>query len=274
MLLRRLLLSTAVVVVATTAGAGCAEPYYDDNLGVSGVATQEGALAGTFAIESLATDQAEVPIFGKIDTGGVTFALIKREWRADEPSLYDETITVCDVENFETAGLTTVNTRGTINGIPPSKTVLEVDHATGAFVREPYREFWAVRGLDNDRRFPTDVNDDVFYDSDNDGNPGATVETSGLVSGEVYVAQRKTVAHEGVVRGEDNSFGLARVKKEGIVLDASNDTLKTESPRTPHPDPKRSWWFELRLDDDGSCSDVRLARDNEDLPLRAPFKID
>ncbi|HEY1098965.1 MAG TPA: hypothetical protein VGF99_08550 [Myxococcota bacterium] len=266
------LCTPAVAVVAAFVAGACAEPYYDSDIGVEGVAVDEGSLAGTFAVESLATDQAEVPVFGKIDTGGVTFTLVQRTWRADEPAIYDEVITVCDVENFETAGLTTVNSRGAIDAIPAIASSLEVDHAAGSFLRHTFREFWAVRNLDDDDAFPTDVDDPVFYDSDDDGNPGATVVASGLASGEVYVAQRKTVDHKGVVRGPDESFGLAKVKKEGIVLDATSDTLKTESPRTPHPDPKRSWWYELRLPDDGDCSAVRAARDNEDLPLGAPFE--
>lgn len=265
----RLQLLSSVVVVAT--GAGCAEPYYDDEIGVQGVATEEGSLVGTFAIESLATDQAEVPIFGRIDTGGVTYALITRTWRQEEPSTYDESIKVCDVINFETAGLTTVNTADTIAGIPDATTTLTVDHATGAFVRAPYREFWAVRDLADDDELPTDLDSPVFYDMDGDGNPGTTVVASGLQSGEVYVAQRKTVDHRGVVQGPDKSLGLAKVKKEGIVLDASNDLLKTESPRTPHPDPKRSWWFELRIDDGADCGEVIAAAEDERLPLRAPF---
>ena len=275
MSIRVQVLSSVVVVVVglipAGAGAGCAEPYYDDNIGVEGVPTQEGSLAGTFAIESLATDQADVPIFGRIDTGGVTYALITRTWREEEPSTYDETIKVCDVLNFETAGLTTVNTPDTIAGIPEATTTLTVEHATGAFVRTPFREFWAVRDLDNDDDFPTDIDSPVFYDMDDDNNPGTTVVASGLQSGEVYVAQRKTVDHQGVVRSADNSFGLAKVKKEGIVLDASNDLLKTESPRTPHPDPKRSWWFEIRLDDDDDCGAVMAAVADETLPLRSPI---
>ncbi len=258
-------------VVVASAGLGCAEPYYDSNIGVEGVATEEGALAGTFAIESVATDQAEVPIFGRIDTGGVTYALITRTWRADEPSSYDETIKVCDVINFDTAGLTTVNTPATIAAIPPATSTLTVDHAAGSFVRTPFREFWAVRDLADDEAVPTDVDSPVFYDADDDDNPGTTVTASGLQSGEVYVAQRKTVDHRGVVRGADESFGLAKVKKEGIVLDANNDLLKTESPRTPHPDPRRSWWMEIRLNDGDDCAAVNDAVDNEDLPIRSPL---
>ncbi len=263
MLMRHLI---PVVVLAV----GCVEPYYDDTIGKDGVPTDVGALAGTFALKSQALDQADT-VLGKVDTGGVTFGLVIRTHREDDPNFYDEQIKVCDVQNFETAGLTTVNTPATLANIPVSSAVLEVDHASGFFSRHAYREFWAVRDLADDAPFPTDKDSPVFYDMDDDGNPGTTVETSGLIIGEVYVAQRKIVAQEGVVQGEDTSLGLARVTKEGTVLAANNDFLLNEAPRVPHPDPKASWFFELRLDDAASCDAVTTARDAQLLPRLRPF---
>jgi hypothetical protein len=261
----------AAVACCCVAATSCVEPIYDDTIGREGVPTEPGSLAGMFAMESTAIDKANAPVFGKVDAGSVSYALVQRRWRSDEPNLYDEDITVCDVVNFEVAGITTVNTPDTIAGIPTSQAVLTVEHETGSFVRGTYREFWAVEGLSNDDAFPSDVDADVFYDADADGHPGTTVTASGLVSGDVYVAQRKTVDHHGVVQGTDSSLGLAYVTKEGIVLGATSDLLKTESPRTPHPDPKQSWWFDLRLDDGASCDDVLAARDDERLPRIRPF---
>jgi hypothetical protein len=164
-----------------------------------------------------------------------------------------------------------VNSRATIDNIPVGSTVLDVDHATGAFTRTPFKEYWAVQNLADDDAFPTDKESDVFYDMDGDGNPGTTLATSGLVDGEVYVAQRKTIDQTGVVQGEALNFGLSRVKKEGTVLGASNDLLLNETERVPHPNPKQSWWMEIRVDDDASCDAVRDARDSDALPISRPF---
>jgi hypothetical protein len=275
MLVRLLVLSHA-----SCALLACAEPHYDDEIGVEGVVTDRGSLTGTFALKSQALDQANT-ILGPVDTGGVTYSLVVRTLSAEVStgleggvagaSLYDERIEVCDVENFETAGLTTVNTPDTVAAIPEVLAVLEVDHGTGFFLRHTYREYWAVQGLDEDDPLPTDKTSSVFYDMDADGNPGTTLTTSGLVDGEVYVAQRKTVDQEGVVQGTDESLGLSRVKKEGTVLGASNDLLLNETERVPHPDPKASWFFEVRLDDGAGCDAVVAAKINEDLPRRRPF---
>jgi hypothetical protein len=138
-------------------------------------------------------------------------------------------------------------------------------------VRASFREYWAIRGLRDDDPLPANTNAAVYVDADDDDKPGITVRTSGLVTGEVYVAQRKTVSTSGVVRGPDSSFGLLQAKKEGIVLGASNDLLLSEADRGPHPDPKESWWVDVRLDDGASCDDVEAAIDDDTIPRRRPF---
>jgi hypothetical protein len=265
--------SALVVVLVSLALApslACPEPFYDDTIGVAGVPTEPGSLAGTFGLQSQAMDQAQTAL-GPIETGGITWSLVERTARDDDNAVYDERIRVCDVENFETAGLTTTIPRATLDAIPIGLSSLHIDHASGAYVRSAYREYWAVRDLDDEAPFPTDKSSPVFYDMDEDGEPGTTLLTSGLVVGEVYVAQRKTVEQEGVVRGLDLSFGLSKVKKEGLVLAATNDLLLTESPREPHKNPKNSWFAEVRLDDGAGCEAVLEARDTEVLPLRRPF---
>lgn len=259
-----------VVGLGLSATTACPEPFYDDTIGVAGVATEPGSLAGTFGLQSQAMDQVHT-VLGLIETGGITWSLVERTAHTDDPSTYDETIRVCDVHNFEVAGLTTTIPRATLDALPPSSASVVIDHGSGAYRRNAYREYWAVHDLDDDAAFPTDTASPVFYDMDADGHPGTTLVTSGLVEGEVYVAQRKTVVQDGVVQGVDLSFGLSRVKKEGIVLAATNDLLLTESPREPHKNPKNSWFAEIRLDDGAGCDAVLNARDAADLPLRRPF---
>jgi hypothetical protein len=269
--------STRVAALTLASGlalavVGCAEPYYDDALGLDGVPVDDGSLAGTFGLQSTAVDQADVPVFGKIDTGGITASLVQRTWRgAADGDVYDEVITVCGVENFETAGVLTTVPDKAVRAIPQSAAVLHVDHDTGAYLRDTYREYWAVRDLDDDDPLPEDKSSDVFYDMDDDGHPGATVLATGLAEGEVYVAQRKTIDQKGIVRSEDGSLGLSHVTKEGVVLDATSDLLKTESARTPHPDPKQSWFIDVRLDDDAGCDDVLAAQASGALPRQSPI---
>ena len=100
---------SALLLVLSGAGlvAACAEPFYDDDIGVEGVAVDEGSLAGVFAVKGTAVDQADT-VLGKVDTGGITFYLSTRTYNA-ETRVYDEVLKDCAVENFETAGLQTTN---------------------------------------------------------------------------------------------------------------------------------------------------------------------
>ena len=76
---------------------------------------------------------------------------------------------------------------------------------------------------------PTDGTDPRIIDMDADGKPGATLLASGIATGEIYFAQRKTLSLTGVVRGADESFGLLTHKKEQLVIDATSELLKGEA---------------------------------------------
>lgn len=250
------------------AASACVEPVYDDRLGVSGVPTEEGALAGTFGLASTAADLAEVPLLGEQVGGGMTFALVERSW---DGAGYLQTNTLCRVINYEVAGLASAVSEQTVATIPPITVAITVDHAAGAVATERFFELWAVQGLSPDDEMPSAPDDARFYDMDGDGNPGATMTTSGLVTGEVYFAQRKALAFEGVVRGPDEAFGLLTHKKEPTVIDATDELLKTQTARAQHPDPKQSWWHEVRLADSAGCAELTAAVDDGSWSLLRPF---
>ncbi|MBI1948790.1 MAG: hypothetical protein HYS27_24095 [Deltaproteobacteria bacterium] len=260
------------VLLVAIASSACVEPVYDDRLGVAGVPTDEGALAGTFGLASTAADLAEVPLLGEQVGGGMTFALVTRAW---DGAGYAQTNTICRVINYDVAGLSSAVSEDTVHTIPQVPVVITIDHASGAVATERFFELWAVRGLSPDEDMPTAPDDarfsTYFYDMDGDGNPGATMTTSGLVSGEVYFAQRKGLAFTGVVRGPDESFGLLEHKKEATVIDATDDLLKTQTVRAQHPDPKQSWWHEVRLADSAGCADLTAAVDDGTFSLLRPF---
>jgi hypothetical protein len=247
----------------------CPEPVYDDRIGLTGVSTPAGSFAGSFALKAVLTDQADTAI-GTIATGGMTFYLVTMT-TTDVDGRYRAEYDVCDVVNFETAGITTVVPPATLDAIPNFSADVIIDHGTGALELSTYREHWAVADLADSDDLPTDAADPRFYDMEGDGNPGATLTASGLVAGEVYVAQRKTVSASGVITDADGGAGLCTHRKEGLVLDATSNLLKTETPRRPHADPKRSWFSLVRLSESATCADVITARDDERLPQFAPF---
>ena len=108
--------------------------------------------------------------------------------------------------------------------------------------------------------------------TDEDGKPGITMHAHGFVNGDVYAVQRKVVSLNGVVLGTDESAGLAVVKKENIVLEASSDRLNDNTDRTkPDPDPWGSWYSDVRLPEGADCDEVLRARGDGRLPMNRPW---
>ena len=256
------------VLLFGLAVSSCVAPVYDDRLGVSGVATSEGALAGRFGLVSSSADLAQVPLLGEQVGGGMTMVLVERSF---DGSAYTQRNSICRVINYEVAGLASALSEDTARAVPVVSPRIAVDHASGAVTTDTFYEMWAVQDLTPDDAMPTDASDARFYDMDDDGKPGATMTTSGLVTGEVYFAQRKALSFEGVVRGPDELFGLLTHKKEATVIGATDELLRTQTVRAQHPDPKLSWWHELRLADDASCDDLTAAVDDGGFSLLRPF---
>ena len=254
--------------LAVAAASSCARPAFDDRIGVAGVPTEEGALAGTFGLVSTCADLANVPILGEQVGGGMTFTLVERSW---DGAAYQQTNTVCRVDNFEVAGLASAIRRATARSVPPFSVTAAVDHAAGAISTERYFELWAVRDLSPDDPMPTARDDARFFDMEDDGNPGATVSTSGIVNGELYFAQRKVLAQEGVVRGPEELLGLIEHKKEATVIAATDELLLSQTERAQHPDPLLSWWHEVRLAQGASCEDLEAAVEDGSVSMLRPF---
>jgi hypothetical protein len=248
----RVLVLVALVALTT---AACAQPKYDADLGVSGVPVDDGALAGTFARASQAADIAHVPALGDKAAGGQTFALVVRTW---DGAKYAEVVRDCAVVDFDVAGVHTEVSAHTARSVPPYDVALDVDHAAGSIASNTFREEWGLRDVPDGSALPTSASDPHVVDMDGDGHPGATIIASGLADGDVFVVQRKTLSFTGVARSKDEAFGLLTHEKEGVILDATNPLLKSSAPRSPDPDPKQSWWHDVRVTGGATCDDVKF----------------
>jgi hypothetical protein len=257
----------ASIATAVALASACIAPAYNSDIGVEGVATPEGSLEGTFALITQLSDEAETPL-GKQLGGGQSTYLAKRTH--DGGGEYTVSLDPCRVVNFETAGVASAISADTTAAIPKVTAKMHVDHAAGAIETDTFREVWGVQDLGSSDELPSEPGDDRIYDMEDDGHPGATLMTSGVVNGELYFVQRKSVSMDGVVTGEDETLGLNKHVKESYIIDATDDLLLSKTERHQHPDPKESWFHEVRLADDAGCGDARDALEDRDLHLR-PF---
>jgi hypothetical protein len=267
------LIAAIGALVLSPAVAGCDDPVFNADIGITGVATDDASFAGAFAWSAVLADEADT-VLGKVTTGGQTFYLADLSPRADSEdgaSVYDTNLIVCDVVNFSVAGIDTRASQATIDAIPDVPAVVRIAHGSGVVSIDTFYEHWAVKDLPVTEPLPEAVDDAHFYDMDEDGKPGATIIADGL--GESYVAQRKTVSMAGVVTGADTATGLATHKKEGRILGATSSLLETEADRAQHPNPKESWFFGVRIAE-ASCAAVVDAKTSLLIPELPPFPLE
>ncbi len=116
--------------------------------------------------------------------------------------------------------------------------------------------------------FEADPDDPRFWDQDEDGKPGMTTLTDGVLRGEIYIVQRVQLAAEGRIVDPDHVRGLIQVRTEEHIISSSKASMIYDIDTEIHPDPERTFFRMQRLPDDASCADLIRLADREDSWLR------
>ena len=105
---------------------------------------------------------------------------------------------------------------------------------------------------------PTEAGAPSEVDTDQDGNPGVTVNVNValLGSGSVYVAQRSIINLRGLERDDGRIEGLWESNDQQVVLGASRGVLNQAVDNRRDPDAARSFFIMVPIDDDWDCSDI------------------
>jgi hypothetical protein len=93
-------------------------------------------------------------------------------------------------------------------------------------------------------------------DQDRDTKPGMTANVTGVLTGELYQAQRTLATMHVQVVDTSHMHGLITGRAEATVLGASNPELINDSVTSQHPQADRTYFRALRVADDASCADV------------------
>lgn len=110
---------------------------------------------------------------------------------------------------------------------------------------------------------PEEPDDPRVTDEDGDGKPGLTVRSEGLVSGNIYLVQRSWNRLVGAVRKNGSISGRIEWGSERRVVEADSFLLKLDPDSRPHPDPEKSAFRMVRVDEKMTCSE--LASQSRDL---------
>ncbi len=269
-------------VALGTAACPADQPFFSSDIGVPAVPIEPGSAAGTFALKTLNVTLVHLPAgLGDQEGGGQNYRLVTRTYDADA-DVYHQTSTLCGGFNFEVAGVTTSCPESTYRAVPESKEETVTIDDAGHYTSTGHIQLWGLRDLPDPftTELPTTKEDaavtpwdERIFDMDGDGNPGITLFVSGLVSGQVYAFQRKTVDLDGITTSSDHMMGLAKNTSEALTIGADNPLVdrQSEGSAEPHPDPKKSYFEEARLPDGATCDDVMSAEDDGVLSDIRPF---
>jgi hypothetical protein len=94
------------------------------------------------------------------------------------------------------------------------------------------------------------------WDQDRDANPGLTANVSGVLTGNIYQAQRVHNQLNVKVVDKDHMMGLVTSSSEATILGATDPQLVNDAVTSAHPQSDRTYFRAVRLADDASCEDV------------------
>ncbi len=276
---RPLPLVVAATVALSAGAAGCApDPVFDDDIGVTAEPAPVGSLAGTFGIKTVNSTLVHAGPLGEQQGGGANFRLVTRTYD-DLADVYLQESRLCGGFNFPVLDAVLAVPESIYRKVAPSTEERLVVSADGTYTATKHIQLWALKDLEdpfNDELPATReeaLDSPLVFDMDEDDKPGITSFVTGPIVGEIYVYQRKTVSLKGVTLGADHAVGLAQNKNEALTLGTDNDLLdrQGEGSAEPFPDPKESWFEEIRLADDADCDDVMQASEDDKLHRLRPF---
>ena len=222
-------------------------------------------LAGTFALKVVTTGKIDLPVVGEKTPQGHILFLLTRQWNNDK-GYYNRKARMCNGTSGSIFGITTEVSAKGYQGIPPSHSKLRVNekHDTLSIKNEIF--LWGMKNLPKPltAKLPQSMAEaqspafkNIVYDVDKDGHPGITLKAKGMIDGELHAVQRRVTQFNGKALSPDRQVGLVDVVRESIILE-SDTYLVGEGPRTPaqHPDPKRSWFEAIRIEDKSTCKKV------------------
>lgn len=206
-----------------------------------------------------------LPVVGRTDTAAIQHQLVKIA--ASGPDLVF-TVRWCAAQflNFHEKDLPI---QQLVSVLVPERSVDSIDvvtfHARGVPSLVPGAQFATDEMLDlrgalladpaNDP-LPTRLDLTLQRDQDRDQRPGMTHLTTGLISGELYQAQRTRSVLQVQAVDATHLHGLMATKPESTILGASIPELINDGEVIAHPQADRSYFRAVRLGNEGTCEEV------------------
>lgn len=229
-------------------------------------------LSGTWAQRVVTTSLSTVPFVGDVVSTNVSLLWLEV---AQQGNALDIQARTCSVEIESSTGMMdTIVPDSFIDNIGISHRRAVVQPGPGGGLRFYQLRLAQLIGVELDDpmngTLPESADDPRVIDQDGDGEPGMTVRVEGIISGDIYVAQRNWKVFCGdLVFGDETTgsesapriAGNIRWGMDQRVLGASNGLLNRQTDSVPHPDLSRNTFEIVPIDPEWGCDDIEAHAD-------------
>lgn len=210
---------------------------------------------GRWVVAQLTTTAAKVPVVGEINARTRMVALHDLTQKGDRVQ-GDGVLCRLDIDS----GSSFVETKlpeAFKRSLPPPRIDAVIERGEDGTRFRTGRALVVVGAkLDEPKEaLPTSPRDPRVFDQDGDGKPGVTIVIDGIVSGQIYVAQRSWTSLAGKRHGDGNLSGRVFFDNEQSILGTTSSML--DNPPDQKPVPAKSWFKMVRVSKSTSCADAR-----------------
>ncbi len=209
-------------------------------------------LTGTWARMVITTAESSAPLVGAVTTTNARIFLDQVSHEGGE--LQVESL-ICDMDVETSTGMAST--------VVPDAFVEAVGRNTwqatleSGQVRSPrtYNTLGLVE-VGPDDALPSSADDARVIDPDRDGQPGVTIEVTGLAGGEMYFVQRNWREFDSTRVTGTTIDGTVRWDATRVVLDATSRSLRNARPAVPTQSPTENYFRMTRIADEATCSSI------------------
>jgi len=221
-------------------------------------------LSGTWAMIQFMPSVANLPLVGRATITAVVAVVVEIEQQTASVTMRD---TYCKTEVLSSNWIlsTQVPEAAVASFDPPARTARLYECEQGWRLEQDWH--MEIRGCvlsdPETEELPTSAEDPRIIDSDEDGHAGFTipVRALGIIGGDTYVVQRLRYRTQDAVVSEDRIEGKLEWTSEQIVVDASDDFLRSGFEQWLDPDPDVHRFLMVRLDEGAGCEEALAVLD-------------
>ena len=166
--------------------------------------------------------------------------------------------TICDIQaESDFMQTETIIPAAYVASLESYTRTVSFDSSTSTFTAEKVTEVkgCTLTDLENEE-LPTSDDDPRVFDQDGDGNPGMTIQISGLITGDLYVVERNWTQLEGSIVSEDRVEGLLTWGVEQNKIGTSNLLLSMDISSWVDPDTSKSTFEMTRVNEGDGCYEL------------------